>query len=84
MMLRDLVTVTLGSMFVAAFVVFGAGCGVDCPDYPVESGDYEMNAHGDHEWLDGATLTIDREAGTAKIRYIRDGSTYEVTFTLDQ
>lgn len=68
--------------------VQNAGCVGHCRDRDfssITSGNYELRPFpGGHEWLDGALLTVDREAGTAKIRYTREGSTYEVTFTLDE
>jgi len=86
MTLRKFLVIAFGLVLFAVFVVVqGAGCSPDCPDWYLESGDYQLNAsHGDHQWLDEATLAIDREAGIALLRYTREGSTYEVTFTLDR
>lgn len=60
-----------------------AGC-EDAEDDLVLSGEYVLadSGLGVLTWLDGAQMTIDREAETATIRYTREGTTYDVEFTL--
>jgi hypothetical protein len=84
--LRNPFVIAFGSVLIAGFILFqGAGCRGDCPERYLESGKYKMNGgYQGHEWLNDAILTVDREAGTAKLRYTREGSTYEVTFTLEE
>lgn len=71
-----------------------AGCWPACPEpEPFESGNYVIvglaNGHPrpEDQWLldtvVGAQLTVDREAGEATIRYTKDGTTYEVRYTLE-
>ena len=83
----------------ALIVAFAAvsqtgGCWPGCPEpEPFQSGDYVIVglAHGnprpEDQWLvdtvSGAQLTVDREAGEATIRYTKDGTTYEVHYTLE-
>lgn len=71
------------------------GCWPACPEpEPFESGEYVIVglASGDprpeDQWLvdtvTGAQLRVDREAGEARIRYTKDGTTYEVHYTLER
>lgn len=68
---------------------FGCDCNCDPLD-PMESGDYLIadpaygRVHAGDEWLIGGELHVDREAHSATIRYIREGTTYEVRYTLVQ
>lgn len=71
-------------------VLFGAiytACGY-CEPPKVKSGTYILAADGsaaqECEWLVGSEIMIDRESGAATIRYERDGTTYEVHFTLEE
>jgi hypothetical protein len=65
------------------------GCDPDCGPYRMESGDYRIIAPADgrlapeDEWLLGGELHVDRDADLAILRYSRDGTTYEVEFTLE-
>lgn len=78
--------VTLG-----AIVALGPGLGCDCncdAPYPMESGDYVIasptydNIHAGDEGFLGGELHVDREAHLATLRYTREGTTYEVRYTL--
>ena len=63
------------------------GCSNPCPDPDdlVRSGNFRVSyVREGYEWLLDARVVVDREAGTAKIRYTRDGTTYEVTFMLEE
>lgn len=68
-----------------------------CNDEPCEGGfldpgDYmvsevvgpEGSGVASHPWLEGARVHVDRAAGSMTIRYERDGSTYEVRYTLQE
>ena len=71
------------------------GCIGPCPDpTPFDSGEYTVVEHsygneGDplERWvLDraiDAQLTVDRDAGEVTIRYVKDGSTYQVHYTIE-
>jgi hypothetical protein len=84
-----------GTLAVAlAAVSQTAGCWPACPEpEPFESGDYVIvglakgNPRPEDQWLvdtvTGAQLTVDREASEATIRYTKDGTTYEVHYTLE-
>ena len=83
-----------GAVLVAlAAVSQTAGCWPGCPEKePFESGDYVVLPLNDlprpeDQWLvdrvTGALLSVDREADEATIRYTRDGTTYEVHYTLE-
>jgi hypothetical protein len=54
---------------------------------PIEAGEFTVTqrAYGpdEQQWMIGAQLTIDREAEVAILRYTRDGTTYEVHYTLE-
>jgi hypothetical protein len=70
------------------------GCGCDpCPEPErFESSNYEIvglayqHPEPESQWLldtvIGAQLTVDRETGEATIRYTKDGTTYEVQYTI--
>jgi hypothetical protein len=81
-----LLAITLGWLVITA-----TGCDCNC-DEPAsfESGDYlivepayRQLFPGD-EWFVGGGLHVDREAQVATIRYTREGTTYEVRYTLAQ
>ena len=63
-----------------------ASCSGRCESEPVASGSYVV----DHmwagapgwDWLTGANVEIDREERLMTIRYTREGTTYEVRYTL--
>jgi hypothetical protein len=67
------------------------GCWSPCPEPELfESGVYEIGgliSGPADQWLVatiiGAQLTVDRDASEATIRYTRDGTTYEVHYTLE-
>jgi hypothetical protein len=71
------------------------GCIGTCPDLPpVESGEYRVVEHryGDEadpleRWvLDRAVdaqVTVDRETGEVTVRYVKDGTTYQVHYTIE-
>lgn len=63
---------------------FGCARCDDGDDDLIESGQYVLadSGLGVLDWLDGAQMSIDRAAKTATIRYTRDGTTYDVEFTL--
>jgi hypothetical protein len=71
----------------------GACVCTPCPDQePFESGRYEVvglngRTEPESQWLIdtviGAQLTVDRETGEATIRYTKDGTTYEVQYTIE-
>lgn len=80
------ITMTLGLL---AITVPGCIRTCDEPDL-FESGDYvivepayQQVIPGD-EWFLGGQLHVDRQAQVATIRYTRDGTTYEVHFTLEE
>src|SRR5690554_6340400 len=61
--------ITIGSVLAAAFVIAqGVGCRSDYPtDEYLQSGKFKMNAlRHSHQWLNDATFTVNREAGTAR------------------
>ncbi len=82
-----------GALVVGLAALSQAGaCWGDCPELePFESGDYVIqpltHPRPQDQWLvdtvTGALLSVDREAGEATIRYTRDGTTYEVHYTLE-
>lgn len=67
--------------------VWGFGC-ASCEDeaHRVESGQYVVieEGLGIFNWLAHAQMNIDRAAKTTTIRYTRNGTTYDVRFTLAQ
>ncbi len=76
---------------VGAGAVLGTKIGAGCISYRCE-GTSEFIEPGDHtvvevtgdpgiEWVLGAAVNFDAEAGVLTIRYTREGSTYEVRYT---
>lgn len=67
----------------------GCYCNCDTLLPPVESGDYVIvprgpgKVHAGDEWLAGGEIHVDRETEVATIRYTREGTTYEVRYTLE-
>jgi hypothetical protein len=66
----------------------------ECPERePFESGNYEIIGltydflMPEDQWLVntvvGAQVTVDREAGEVTISYIKDGTTYQVHYTIE-
>jgi hypothetical protein len=84
---KSAVLMVLGAM-IAMAPALGCDCNCDPPD-PMESGDYVIvprasgHVHPGDEWLVGGQLHVDREAEVATIRYTREGTTYEVRYTLE-
>lgn len=86
-------SMTTRAIALGAIVVMGPVSGCDCncdtPD-PAESGDYVIvprgsgNVQPGDEWVIGGELHVDRDANFATIRYTREGTTYEVRYTLEQ
>ena len=83
-----------GTSLVVALAIQTAGCWPACPEpEPFESGNYVIvglakgNPRPEDQWLvdtvSGAQLAVNREAGEATIRYTKDGTTYEVHYTLE-
>src|SRR5690606_22068507 len=85
------------SMAAAALATLAVSACVSgpCPEsVPIESGEYTVvkRLHGDeggsdgwlHAILPGAQLSIDRASDTATLVYEREGSTYQVVFTLEE
>lgn len=73
-----------GCIIVAIMLVTslcGSACIGNCdPErHSVESGQYVLLDNG---LLADGQMTIDREAETATLRYTREGTTYDVEFTL--
>jgi hypothetical protein len=69
------------------FGVVQVACGYCDDPSKVKTGNYVLAPDGSgaargYEWLVGSEMAIDREAGTATLRYEREGTVYDVEFEL--
>lgn len=78
----------VGLLALCAGVLLSACCCEECRIERLDDGDYVLthvsgSIHGvAYPWLEGAQLHVDRTARLMTIRYQRDGTTYEVRYTL--
>ena len=79
-------SITISMMLATALAYTATSCTDRCESEPVNSGSYVVDhmwsGPPGRDWLIGADVEIDREERLMTIRYTREGTTYEVRYTL--